>query len=348
MNLRTLCTNTLCGLAMLTLTSIQGCKDPLEGDIPRTFELVSNGDWQQVEGLSGGSINGMVASGNTIIAGTSYTNKLFRSIDNGNSWSSVSSPPIELYPALTRQGRTFFATFYATTNTPNHILRSNDDGVTWQVLNTNTALRTAGLYITESTIIIAGCISNGSNSVLAIARSLDGGASWTTRTLKIGSSTLAYFTQQGDNIFVAFGGGGLFRSSDNGESWTEIRATGISNFSSLASNSRSLFATNGGLFQLSNNSITWNRITTVPLKFDFDNIGAIDVKDSVILVGTAAAICRSTDNGTTWTRTSLEEMIRVPAIKLVLKNNLVNVGKMLRKEEITEHFDSSDYPLNIT
>jgi photosystem II stability/assembly factor-like uncharacterized protein len=73
---------------MLALTSIQGCKDPLEGDIPRKYELITSGRWRKVSSLSLQRISDIVSFENHLLV-VGDTGRIFRSTDDGRTWTEV-------------------------------------------------------------------------------------------------------------------------------------------------------------------------------------------------------------------------------------------------------------------
>ncbi|MFY8001420.1 MAG: hypothetical protein ACOVSW_22700 [Candidatus Kapaibacteriota bacterium] len=69
------------------LINVQGCKDPLQGDVPRVLEPVN---WQQTNGPYGGSVRCLVRNGTTLFAGT-IGGGVFRSFDNGTTWQAANN-----------------------------------------------------------------------------------------------------------------------------------------------------------------------------------------------------------------------------------------------------------------
>lgn len=101
----------------------------------------------------------------------------------------------------------------------------------------------------------------------------------------------------GSNIYTATMGGGIFISTNNGNSWDTLN-TGLTNgfvYSLKFSNNKMFAGTQGGIFSSTNNGTNWNA------KYTGNPISSMDVSDSVLFAGTSTkGVVLSIDSGLTW------------------------------------------------
>ena len=113
----------------------------------------------------------------------------------------------------------------------------------------------------------------------------------------------------GNTIFAGTMGGGVYRSTDNGDNWTQVN-NGLTmlHVYALTANSNYLFAgtyhngnINGqGVFRSSDNGQTWTAVNNG--MSPTTTIMALAIKDNLIFAGTnGQGIFRSADNGDNWT-----------------------------------------------
>ena len=95
--------------------------------------------------------------------------------------------------------------------------------------------------------------------VLAMLVAMCVNAQW-VQTSGPGGGTVYCFTVSGTNIFAGTDGGGVYRSTNNGSSWTSINY-GLTNLTvfALASSGTNIFAGTlyGGVFCSTNNGANW-------------------------------------------------------------------------------------------
>jgi len=109
------------------------------------------------------------------------------------------------------------------------------------------------------------------------------------------------FAVSGRNIFAGTYGGGVFLSTNNGTSWTQVN-NGLTNtvVLSLAVSGTNIFAgTYGGVFLSMNNGASWTQVNN-----GLTNtwVRAIAVSGTNIFAGTSGGVFLSTNNGTSWTQ----------------------------------------------
>ncbi len=252
--------------------------------------------WEPTDGPPGTIVLSLAINpSGHIFAGTANPGAIFRSTDNGGSWTEVYSTAPGRSLAINSSEHIF-------AGTDEGVFRSTDNGESWTPINTGlTHLFISRLVITSSDDILAGTAAFD-NAFGHVFRSTDNGESWAeiyaglpVRSLAINSS---------EHIFagVGTGDGGVLRSTDNGKTWTQIN-TGLTHLfvSSLAVNSNGyIFAGTfpGSLFRSTDNGDSWTQV----LGSAGADVPSLAINSSAyVFAGTfSAGVFRSTDNGTSW------------------------------------------------
>ena len=133
-------------------------------------------------------------------------------------------------------------------------------------------------------------------------------AQWVPTGYPPGGSVLC-FTAQGDNLFAGTYFGGVFRSTDRGETWSDA-STGLSSLlvCSMTANEEFLFAGTGhpslyflggaeGAFRSSNNGETWSAVNA---GLPGGSVFALALNGSALFAGTGHGLFLSTDGGDAW------------------------------------------------
>lgn len=227
--------------------------------------------------------------------GTAYQ-KLYRSTDFGSSWKPMNTPVVGV-PIVAFYAETLLVAdnYYVA-----KLYRSTDDGKSFDQISKINVLSgyVNSLLATSVPSIIAGT-SNG------IYVSIDHGKNWT----KTSSSPISSLQQTSDGTifgFREFYGAGVLRSTDNGNSWQELKS-GMSNTIvhsvSVAPNGNIFSATDGGLYRSTDKGDNWVRIDTQKIK-PYGIYATIN-KSGILFFGgakngTNSNSSRSTDYGATW------------------------------------------------
>jgi len=166
--------------------------------------------------------------------------------NGGNTWSRLSSP--NLPPALPNEGA-FAASgtniavvgkSHAWIGTgaaaKSRVLRTSDNGHTWQVSDTPVAAgQSSGIFSiafrdTKHGVIVGGDYTKEKEAVNNLAFTRDGGATWTlAKGLSGFRSVVAYVP--GTKIIVAIGPAGSDFSTDDGQTWKPVDGPGFDTFS---------------------------------------------------------------------------------------------------------------------
>jgi photosystem II stability/assembly factor-like uncharacterized protein len=98
---------------------------------------------------------------------------------------------------------------------------------------------------------------------------------------------------------------GVFRSNDNGASWTEVnRNLSATTIRILAVNGTTLFAVTdtGSVLRSTDTGITWTKVEIGQLN---PNVLSLVTKGSTLFAGTSNGVFRSSDNGEYWTEVNV-------------------------------------------
>lgn len=214
----------------------------------------------------------------------------------------------------------------------------------WSALgpgNIGGRVRSIVISPTNSSVILAGSVSGG------IWKTTDGGASWAPKTdavgiLSIGSmvvdptnSSVVYAgTGEGWSNVDAIYGGGIYKSTDFGDTWTLLPSTigaSITHFGNImklaADPSGNIYAatrdvklgygptsssTSGGLYKSSDGGTSWTAINSATFATNyFRPTDVLPISSSIIVYAvnangaTLGGIYRTTDGGTNWNLVSL-------------------------------------------
>jgi hypothetical protein len=240
---------------------------------------------------------------------------VYRSIDNGATWTAINNGLSNLYVqclTMSPNGSSLYA------GTQNEVFFSADNGATWTAITNHTSLRAImdirSIAVSPDgaggTILFTGTKDNG------IFKSPNNGATWTV--INTGDKlTDVTFIQclavisSGTNRGIVFAGtdrNGVFRSNDNGSTWTQVN-TGLTDISikclAVSPDGKKIFAGNTeGVFVSSDSGANWT-LLTIGQSFFYINSIAItgsEAGGSNIFAGSYnVGVFHSGDGGATWT-----------------------------------------------
>jgi hypothetical protein len=285
----------------------------------------ASAQWVPTDGIYGGEVALVVASGNCVYAQT--WEGVVRSTNGGTTWT-LTSLNGRYISSLAVNGRYVFAVqreYYDSLRT-NGVYVSSDSGSTWtQTLNLPNVLSLAA----------GGSYAFAGNDS-CVYRSTNNGETWARTTLNQRNLNVYSLTVSGSYVYAATSNGG-YRSSNYGTSWTQTSSGGMLagiggtvfiptsvglyrsvNYgtdytltsltgvvSLLAVNGTELFAvtTPGGayeeIYRSTNNGVDWVRAAQTTYKNT-----AIAFNGTSVFSGTSRGVYRSTDGGTTWAQTA--------------------------------------------
>ena len=221
--------------------------------------------------------------------------------------------------------------------TENEMSRDNrlekGNTISWSAVgpgNIGGRIRSIIINPSNSNEILIGSVSGG------IWKTTNGGTSWSPKLdtqdpiaigsmVLVGSSTVYAGTGEGWWNIDAVYGGGIYKSTNFGDSWTLLSSTvgaNIWNFRNVlrmtVDPSGNIYAVtkaynakggvggyyaNGGLYRSTDGGSTWSKISTTSISGYYAGTDVIAISSSVILFSTDSyGIYRTTNSGTSWTQ----------------------------------------------
>jgi len=242
---------------------------------------------ERSNGLVNRWINDFTITGNIIFVATE--GGVFKSSDNGNNWfaansglpvSSVGS--IETIDSVVFAGTHWYGTYIST-----------DFGISWNVFNDAYPpnVYTYTLLSRDNTIFVG--------NKLGIYGANLPDPTWNEMNNELYGSNIHCFAVKDSVLVAGTEAGGVFISSDLGETWTSRRIiNGYNGPIALEFKGDSLYALcfSGGLFVSTDFGLNWNFLN-IPTQY----YTSLAVRDINIFVGTdQAGIWRSTNSGSSW------------------------------------------------
>ena len=258
------------------------------------FRSTNNGaSWAPIQtglplGFSIGEV--ITTSAGTVLAGT--MDGIYRSTNFGGNWTRVAT---QFGFSFAKDGSTLYA------GTSSGVFRSTNDGATWTAINN-------GIQFTWTYAVAA--IPGASGVTLfagagGVLRSTNNGATWTSANNGLtGFLVQALVTApngSGGTDLYAGSSEGVFRTSDNGDHWTNVTfvASQVATVETTPSGTI-LAGTDMDAFRSVNGGSTWTdtNAQSSPLDFAVNLQGTSGV--SVFAVDALTGIHKSTDDGATW------------------------------------------------
>ena len=254
--------------------------------------------WEQTNGPNGGAVLSIaIDSSGVIFAGTA--GGIYRSIDNGDSWTYTSSgvPGDVVALAINPNNNYIFAGSYG-----GNPVRSTDNGVSWTGLGCDAI----GLAIDPiNNYVYAGTYEEG------IFRSPDNGDTWVPVNNGLVTPYMpvwALAVNSSGDIYAGTAGNGLFHSTDSGDTWTQL-SNGIPTdaaFEALAIDTNDvIFAGGSGLFRSADNGETWEQVGSGIGMLGWVQSLAIDSSGDIYAGTYFGGVFRSTNDGQSWTELDL-------------------------------------------
>lgn len=246
-----------------------------------------------------------VGSDTVLIAASNFpyfdNSVILRSVDGGISWRDTLSLPLELPRTVSFAGRSFGVAFGTRS-----FYKTRTAGASWESRPFPPGL---GFFPTVDAAILDSLnyvLASGSGG--RIARTTDGGSSWSTVVADSNASfTSMAFLGRLDGIVVGTSGK-IFRTTDGGSSWKSLvsgstagltAASFIDATTGFAVGYAPVFPGGTSLLRTENSGLQWAE-TKLP---GFNNPRAVHFQDATtgIVVDVLGAINRTTNGGESWT-----------------------------------------------
>ncbi len=244
----------------------------------------SLGQWVQDKNLTGGSIMEDIIEFKGDLYLATYTDGIFRSSDNGNSWTHLNMPQNFRIVSMTVHKDQLIGVVYG------HTYLSSD-GNNW------TDLPAPKAFLNQ-------VISDGSNLYIVsrfngVFKSDDDGTTWEEINNDETASGIYAIAKHNNVLFAGGNSGAFFRSSDEGQVWEKIQLDSQYPVSEIYLRDGNPYITvQEAILKSENNGDDWTNITasdpsiylTTPMYMD----------DAAIFLNNNGTIYKSEDDGVTW------------------------------------------------
>ena len=287
-------------------------------DYPTSGEMIATGGWgtlvmsrdfgQTWADLAVQTSGVAVYSPNFTVDHTIFThgNDIYRSTDRGLSWTPVLTQGG--YLSLSPQFGVDHTAFVANSASAG-VSKTIDSGTTWApVLSDSVRIYLSPQYGIDQTIFGLSTIGGGPYGANILYRSVNGGATWITRTIGLSTTNVGgLFLSPAfnvDHLLYATGTDGLYRSTDGGLSWSAVpdfahRSLATVGFSpGWPAQPYLLVGTSQSVYRSIDGGATWARMQGVRL-LNASPL-ALTVDDAQWFAGTGNGVYVSPDRGQTW------------------------------------------------
>jgi hypothetical protein len=252
--------------------------------------------WEPTNGLDGAfTALCLFSSGSHVIAGTNNTNTantkgVFVTSDVGKTWIAGQLPKSQV-TSITHCGQYLFAN--AENSSSHGVLRSTDDGFSWSVIGL--AQKDIFCLGNFDTVVYAFDASATKSNLFV---STDYGISWAPKG-KLDSTVYCLWVEK--DYVLAGAQGGVYRSSDGGQTWSRSLAIGGQQTRSLLRVGSTLLAGTGpgdGVYISHDDGVSWSA-SNAGLT-GYLNVWDIKYLQGKIYLASDAGVFESTDLGQSW------------------------------------------------
>lgn len=242
---------------------------------------------------------------NNAIYVASYPNGIFKSTDDGATWTAVNNGlPVEVVDGIDyiyaesvgSNGAFLF------TGTSEGIYRSANDGASWQLAN---GPLTANFSVyankwlksgSKTLAIFTGTIANGGG----IFATGNNGNSWVQGANGLSTNMRVYHVAIVGNDLYAATSAGLFRSTNNADNWQPVTGSQFTMYAIQGTPSRLVCISDFGYQYSNNGGASWTTVTPAPATPNANAQLILYDGKYFAISGTNNGVLRSTNNGQTW------------------------------------------------
>jgi len=245
--------------------------------------------------------SGITLSSGSVLIGTGVTGKIYRSTDNGLTFTGTSQLYSQTY--ITRFVEISNGIVFALCGSTGRLLKSIDDGITW--IDLGRIFSSAYLYdlieLPDGSLLL--CQSNNG----AIYQSYDFGITWVNRLYLGASGKILYSIEKNGSLILASGYqmNGFYKSLDNGKNWSYFSITPTitrcSNLLYVGNNIWLAFTGDNGLVLRSiDNGSSWVSVYDSSISLNITDCCYIGNGVIIASGGSTFSIIISYDYGLTW------------------------------------------------
>ena len=256
---------------------------------------------------SGLRIDSLAVMGDALYMGlyTGGDHGLFRSDDEGDSWTRITAESMEnSFEALAVSGTMLYASTYGS-----GVFRSSDGGDSWTEVNNGLTNQTVSALLAVSEKTVFAGTDGG------VFRSTDSGNSWLEANTGLTNTGIGDLAVVGQTIYADLGER-LVRSDNAGKSWIPVNigtipaeyaisALSVSGENLYAAAARFADTVEGGIFQLDAESNSLIEYSTIDE--ELSRIESLEIVDTTFYVGTQGdGVFRREKDSDSWTNLGLE------------------------------------------
>jgi len=241
----------------------------------------------------------------TIYAGTNGGTGVYKSTDNGNSWTALNTGSTGTLVAALAIDPLAPSTIYAATNTPTFgVIKSTNGGTSWVPIGSLSG--TGGIYSLAIDPVSPSTLYLGSNG--GLFKTTNGGNSWS----RLNALTATAFTIAIDPTTPATvyaGSGGIFKSTNGGASWstssTGLPSTTTRTITIDPVNPATIYAgTLAGIFKSTNGGGNWTSASSGLGNASIISLAINAVTPAIVYAGSSSGkIFKTIDGGSNWNST---------------------------------------------
>lgn len=272
--------------------------------------------WSQA-GLAGDSVWALdihPLNPNVLYAATRFE-KLKKSVDGGVTWTKLPAAPYLVFPRLALDPVTPSIVY---TFDSNQVWKSSDGGTTWVQISSLPVMSVSAIVphpTAAGTLFAAGTVSSKG----ALAKSVDGGATWSVTASGLPVGSLAGLAIDRSNPAVMYAGtswyhwekgNGVLKSTNGGVSWSAVNSGltylwDINDVTVDPHSSATVYAaTEVGVFKSVNGGASWSLVTSGLAHLRTQRVVVAPSDSARLYAATGNGIFRSTNAASSWVAAS--------------------------------------------